>query len=105
MDVCLGLPYSKTHITYLGIKIGELPCSLYHLNFPPVISKIINELETWAELPLTLFGRCHLYKMISFPKLLYPLQTIFLLLKHKDLVSHLLYDRQKSHPQTLGICV
>lgn len=33
------LSVAKTHITYLGIKIGKAPSSLYHLNYPPVISK------------------------------------------------------------------
>lgn len=30
------------------------------------------------------FGRCHLYKMVSFSQLLYAMQTIPLLIKHKD---------------------
>lgn len=38
----------KTHVTYLGIKIEKSPSTLYHLNYPPVISKIIGELENWA---------------------------------------------------------
>lgn len=35
-----------------------------------------------AKLPLSLFGRAHLFKMVSFARLLYPLQTIPLLMKH-----------------------
>lgn len=73
-------PIARSHITYLGIKIDKLLCSLYHLNYSLVMSKVIGELETWVKLPLTFFGRCHLFKMVCFPKLLYPLQTISLLL-------------------------
>lgn len=77
-------PVAKSHITYLGIKIGKLPSSIYHLNYPPLLSKISQELNAWMDLPLSLLGRCHLIKMVSFARLLYPLQTIPLLLLHKD---------------------
>lgn len=76
---------AKYHITYLGIKIGKIPSSLYTLNYPPLINKIIQELKNWMDLPLSLLGRCNLFKMVSFARLLYPLQTIPLLLKHKDI--------------------
>lgn len=36
------------------------------------------------DLPLSLLGRCQLVKMVSFARLLYPMQTIPLLLQHKD---------------------
>lgn len=61
------------YITYLGIHIGREPSYLYTLNYPPLITKIVKELEAWASLPL--FGRCHLFKMVSFARLLYPMQT------------------------------
>lgn len=73
---------TKQHITYLGEKIDKVPLSLYHLHFSLVFTKIIGELETWMGLPLLLLSRCHLFKMISFARLLYPLQTIPLLLRH-----------------------
>lgn len=38
------------------------------------------------DLPLSLFGRAYLLKMVSFARLLYPLHTLPLLLKHKDLI-------------------
>lgn len=56
----------------------------YTLNFAPIIDKITKELNAWKDLPLLLFGRAYLYKMLSFPKLLYPLQTILLLLRSND---------------------
>lgn len=75
---------AQSHITYLGIRIGKLPSSLYNLNYPPLLKKISQELANWMDLPLSLLGRCHLVKMVSFARLLYPLQTIPLLLQHKD---------------------
>lgn len=76
---------AKNHITYLGINIGKDPSSIYHLNYPELIGKITKELEAWNTLPISLFGRCHLVKMVSFARLLYPLQTIPLLLRHSDI--------------------
>lgn len=76
---------AKDHITYPAIKIDKTPGSIYHFNYPPIIAKMISELETWGNLPLYLLGRCYLFKIVTFLKLLYPLQTIPLLLKHKDM--------------------
>lgn len=47
--------------------------------------KIIRELETWKDLPLSLFGRANLFKIASFSKLLYPLQTIPLVITRHDI--------------------
>lgn len=69
------------HLKYLGVLIGKTPASTYTLNYPPLIAKIVGELEAWKDLPLSLLGRVHLFKMSSFPKLLYPMQTLMLLLK------------------------
>lgn len=69
---------------YLGIKIGKTSESLYTLNCPPIFKKITEELKRWTNLPISFLGRCHLLKMMSFSKLLYPLQTLPLLIKHQD---------------------
>lgn len=74
----------NAHTTYLGIKVGREPSSLYYQNYPPLIAKIIQELDMWANLPLPLMGRAHLIKMISFARLRFPLQTLPFLLKRKD---------------------
>lgn len=62
---------ARDHITYLGIKSGKLPSLLYHLNFPHLIAKITWEVEIWAGLPLSLFGRAHLVKLKKHVKMLY----------------------------------
>lgn len=58
---------------------------LYSLNYSPLIEKIFKDLNRWAKLPLFLIGRCHLIKMSSYSLLLYPMQTLRLLLKHNDI--------------------
>lgn len=78
------LPRSQKQHYISGTKNWQGPF-LYHLNYSPILTKIIAEFENWSGLPLLLFGRCHLFKMVSFPKLLYQLQTIPLLMKHIDL--------------------
>lgn len=83
----LGLSVAKTNITYLGIKIGANPNSLYALNFPPILKRIREELRRWHNLPLAMSGRCHLIKMMSISNLMYPLQTIPVLIHHTDITN------------------
>lgn len=71
---------ARNKIKYLGISIGKRSETLYNLNFTPLIDRMNKELEMWEPLPLSLLGRMHLFRMASFSKLLYPLQTIPLLL-------------------------
>lgn len=75
---------ANDHIKYIGIKIGKTPSSIFNLNFPPLIDKIARDLTQWKNLPLSLFGRAHLFKMNCFAKLLYPLQLIPILINNKD---------------------
>lgn len=69
-------------IKYLEVNIGKEPASLYTLNYPPLIDRIIKKLEMWANLPLSLMGRAHLFKMVSFSRL-QTLQTLPIMLQHK----------------------
>lgn len=66
---------AKEKIKYLGINVGKHPSSLYSMNYTSLIDKIVKKTEMWKDLPLSLLGRIHLFKMSSFSKLLYPLQT------------------------------
>lgn len=74
-------------IKYLGIIIGNTPDSIYSLNYNPLIAKITKELHMLRDLPLSLKGRIHLYKMVSFAKLFYPLQTILIMLIRGDIAK------------------
>lgn len=55
-------------VKYLEILIEKTPQSLYNLNYPPLISKIVKDLKKWSHLPLSFLPRCHLLKMLCFPK-------------------------------------
>lgn len=57
------LAKAKDKIKYLGMYIGNTPSSVYTLNYPPLIDKVIKELEAWQNLPLSLFERAHLFRM------------------------------------------
>lgn len=82
-----GIHVAHSYITYLGIKIGRHTGSIYPFNYPPLFDKILKELKKWDSLSLFFFGWCQLVKMISFARLLYPLQTIPILLGHKDIAT------------------
>lgn len=47
---CSPFIVAKSHITYLGIKIGKFPSSLYTFNYPSLIKRIVQELENWMDL-------------------------------------------------------
>lgn len=79
-----GMQVAHNHITYLGIKIDSHTGTIYPLNYPPPFDKILREFKKWDTLPLSLFAHCQLVKIISFARLLYPLETIRILLRHKD---------------------
>lgn len=81
----IKFPIAPTHIKYLGILIGKSPSSIYNLNFPPTFDKIRKDLQGWRNLPLSLCGRANLYRMNSFAKILYPLQTIPVMIPTKDI--------------------
>lgn len=68
----LNVKIATDHITYLGIKIRKNPDALYSQNFTPLIDSICVD-PRWSRLPLSL------------PRLLYPMQTLPLLLKYKDI--------------------
>lgn len=75
---------ARDNIRYLGIRIPRKATDIYSLNYSPLFKKITQELHNWRNLPLSLLGRCHLIRMVSVARLLYPMQVIPLLLKHKD---------------------
>lgn len=79
------LKITTTSIKYLGINIGQTSQSIYNLNYRPLINKIIKELGSWKNFPISIFGRVHLFKMTSFAKLLYPMQTLPLQIHTTDI--------------------
>lgn len=49
------------------------------------MEKIKKELYCWRNVPLSLFGRANLFRMTSFAKILYSLQTIPIMIPTKDI--------------------
>uniref|UniRef100_A0A8C5LI71 Reverse transcriptase domain-containing protein n=1 Tax=Leptobrachium leishanense TaxID=445787 RepID=A0A8C5LI71_9ANUR len=79
---------------YLGVLIPTTIAKLYEVNIPPLLSQLKNLFTSWAKLPLSYLGRCSLIKMVAFPRLLYPIQMLPLLLKRKDIAHiHALFTR------------
>lgn len=75
----------KHLIKHLGIYIRRTPDSKYSLNYRTLITHLQRLLELWQDLPLSLLGRIHLFKMVSFPRLLYPLQILPLNIPKHDI--------------------
>uniref|UniRef100_A0A803JQP7 Reverse transcriptase domain-containing protein n=1 Tax=Xenopus tropicalis TaxID=8364 RepID=A0A803JQP7_XENTR len=65
-----GLTWSET-FKYLGIWIHRDIKKFTELNLFPVIKLMESKIKTWAPLPLSLYGRINLFKMILLPKLTY----------------------------------
>ncbi|XP_053555164.1 ankyrin repeat domain-containing protein SOWAHD isoform X1 [Bombina bombina] len=77
---------TKDHFTYLGIKLSIHFEDWYDLNYPPIFLKIKHYMEKWAKFKLTLTGKTNLIKMLLFPKLLYLMQNLPIIIKKKDLI-------------------
>uniref|UniRef100_A0A670JJJ0 Reverse transcriptase domain-containing protein n=1 Tax=Podarcis muralis TaxID=64176 RepID=A0A670JJJ0_PODMU len=63
-------------IKYLGIWLSDKNIDLYQYNYVPVWKGVKRDLESWARLKLSLWGRIETVKMMVLPKLLYLFQTI-----------------------------
>uniref|UniRef100_A0A803KDS8 Reverse transcriptase domain-containing protein n=1 Tax=Xenopus tropicalis TaxID=8364 RepID=A0A803KDS8_XENTR len=56
---------------YLGITVHSRLDQYIPHNLNPIITSLTNDTENWAKLPLTLWGRVNIFKMIYLPKFLY----------------------------------
>uniref|UniRef100_A0A803JEC5 Reverse transcriptase domain-containing protein n=1 Tax=Xenopus tropicalis TaxID=8364 RepID=A0A803JEC5_XENTR len=56
---------------YLGIHEHSDPTQFIKLNLDPLMDHMAQTLKAWVNLPLTLWGRINLLKMVFLPKLLY----------------------------------
>lgn len=60
--------------------------TLYSRNYPQLIDRICSDLRRWSHLHISLSGRYHLIKMLGFSHLLYPMQTLPILIKLKYVI-------------------
>lgn len=59
------------NIKYLGITISPRLSELFNLNYPPLLKKIEDYLQSWKNLPLSLIGRISAVKMKILPQITY----------------------------------
>ena len=78
VSVIERLPFkiSRETFTYLGIKITKDFSSLFKANYPPLLTKLKNNIEFWKSLPISLIGRVNTIKMMFLPQLLYLFQCL-----------------------------
>ncbi|OCT76274.1 hypothetical protein XELAEV_18031469mg [Xenopus laevis] len=81
----LNIKRPKSHLTYLGLAIPSDLGKLYALNFPPAINNVLSLCNKWLNAHFNLKGKIALFKMLIFPKPIYPLVNLPLLLKHTDI--------------------
>lgn len=74
MDLGVPLVCSST-FKYLGVTISTNLAQYEKLNLDPLYSKLLQRLEVWRKLPLSVVGRVNLIKMIWMPQILYLLHN------------------------------
>lgn len=107
-----GFPFkiSLQEFTYLGIKVTKDCQSLYKHNFPPLISKLQNNIEFWKSLPISLAGRINAIKMVFLPQILYLFQNIPIFLPKKffkkvdTLITPFLWDNKTPRIKKTHLC-
>lgn len=79
-------------IKYLGINTSKNPADYITLNIKPLYSLIKTKTQSWTRLPLGVWGRINLIKMILLPKILYILwhTPTYIPLKHFKIMESLL---------------
>ena len=62
--------------TYLGIQINPDIKKIVPINYDPLVSKVIDLLDRWGGMPISMIGRINIIKMSILPKFLYLFQSI-----------------------------
>lgn len=75
-----------------GVLLSGCPHRLYSANITPGIAKAEAEVKGSILLRLSYIGRANILKMVTFPRLLYPLQALPLLLTCKgEYIKHFVH--------------
>ncbi len=71
ISVLQTFPFKITQykLTYLGIEVTKYLYSLFKANFPPLVTKLLNNIQFWRSLPIDLIGRVSIIKIIFFPEI------------------------------------
>lgn len=62
-------------VKYLGIFLSSSQAMSWARNLEPVWTRVRVDLKIWSHMPLTIYGRSAIFKMVSLPRLLYHLQN------------------------------
>lgn len=80
------LPLQRvSSIKYLGASVSRSPADYISMNIEPLFTLIKSKIQVWTRLPLGVWGRINIIKMILLPKVLYmiwhtPIHTLKVLL-------------------------
>lgn len=61
---------------YLGIKINPDMKKTVSINYDPLLKNVLDSLERWGGMPISMIGRINIIKMSILPKCLYLFQSI-----------------------------
>ncbi|KAM4012270.1 LOW QUALITY PROTEIN: uncharacterized protein ACNLHF_005100 [Anomaloglossus baeobatrachus] len=93
--------WPKSHITYLGIKIGKAPKSLFDLNYKSLLPKLTTQIASWKAPFISWIGRKNLIKSIVLPKFIYLFQMLPIpvpksfLSQCNSLISNYIWNKHK----------
>lgn len=62
-------------LKYLGVFLTEQSEVSWHRNVVPVWDRIRSDIQSWSRMPLNIYGRSAIFKMMALPRLLYQLQN------------------------------
>lgn len=62
-------------LKYLGVFISDLPDISWERNLVPVWERVRDDIKSWSHMPLSIYGRSAIFKMVALPRLLYQLQN------------------------------
>ncbi|KAM9324469.1 serine/threonine-protein kinase WNK2 [Gastrophryne carolinensis] len=74
--------WEKEAVTYLGTQITATPQKLYSMNFPPLLKKVEEDLQSWNRNAFSWFGRSNIIKMNILPRVLYLFQALPITIPH-----------------------
>lgn len=62
-------------VKYLGVFLSNSQAVSWDRNLESVWTRVRADLKVWSHMPLTIYGRSAIFKMVSLPRLLYHLQN------------------------------
>lgn len=77
--------WASNSLPYLGIQLTSSINTLYRANYPPLFRRLREDLQRWADYPLSWFSRINSIKMTFLPRILYYFRTLPIAVPRGDL--------------------